>query len=1027
MSAWELLDEKKGELGPWLQRAVWLPLRRLLKMFHILPVVAATIVFVLLASGGQLREIYVSYLEDTGSAAFFSVQGLWVAERFVAVAAGFALISAVLYEAHYLLSTLRMSPIYSTNAELGSSSRLRHVQEMAAIALVLSPWLGLATGLLNAKFALAYQFQILSNALGPHSERRLADMQHVPMPSAWAIIIAVMVLGSVLSLLVAANPKSRTLQRAVIVATPPAATLFFLLLTDKPYFNPDRSQIVFICGVVAAVVAVYYLVYHRLYTIRALVFAPALQHSTGVNLRKYHRWLLFGWALFPWLAVLGLYFRFAPAVENDSPHGWAIIPVAMSWVISIGLFVAFLLHRFRERPQLQMSIYGVVGSLAIVGLLLSCFASAGAIVAVYRAIGPLATLALTLLFMISIFALLALLSQRSGFPVLTLVVLAIVCIVLLPIPIKWTVGTLVILCAFVLLMAAVSRFGAVAGVAFVLAVTAGVNYVKSRGSVAVDLRSDNAPQPPSVQQQFEAWLNHVKKPPAASTAGGNPAPAGQFACPSTATKYPVFIIAVEGGGIYAASAASLLLARLEDANPCFSEHVFAISGVSGGSIGATIFQALDELQIKRASVSNVSNNDVNAASTAHTVASDGCLPARSKGDQANTGDELCTKVSAILQADHFSPVIAAIFPEFLGFARAGRADELAASFEQSVDAQDHEADRELRDPFLGHWSGNSIAPALVLNATWVETGFRAAFAPFALHAIDNSLYSFLDQNMPNDIPGHPLSLMQAAMVSARFPGVLPPYSVLVNNQEQTPAQSNPQSTAQSSFRSAAQSSAQTANRSANNNNQPGTTYWNFVDGGYADLSGATTALALYNALHRTAEQDNADLQLILLTSSDPQSKPSDINGTPFADIMGPIDAILNVRDGMANEAVARACDGIGNTGKGRTGVQTCNNTSQKSPLQIVGIDDKTYGLSLGWKISRTTFAVVSWMLGDPYSCSEQTQPQPAVQAQAPESQTQTGSNSNPTSNGGFKVNEQLVQKNSCVLHNILNLVAGSAR
>ena len=317
MSAWELLDEKKGELGPWLQRAVWLPLRRLLKMFHILPVVAATIVFVLLASGGQLREIYVSYLEDTGSAAFFSVQGLWVAERFVAVAAGFALISAVLYEAHYLLSTLRMSPIYSTNAELGSGSRLRHVQEMAAIALVLSPWLGLATGLLNAKFALAYQFQILSNALGPHSERRLADMQHVPMPSAWAIIIAVMVLGSVLSLLVAANPKSRTLQRAVIVATPPAAALFFLLLTDKPYFNPDRSQIVFICGVVAAVVAVYYLVYHRLYTIRALVFAPALQHSTGVNLRKYHRWLLFGWALFPWLAVLGLYFRFAPAVEND--------------------------------------------------------------------------------------------------------------------------------------------------------------------------------------------------------------------------------------------------------------------------------------------------------------------------------------------------------------------------------------------------------------------------------------------------------------------------------------------------------------------------------------------------------------------------------------------------------------------------------------------------------------------------------------------------------------------------------------
>src|SRR6202011_2474241 len=57
-------------------------------------------------------------------------------------------------------------------------------------------------------------------------------------------------------------------------------------------------------------------------------------------------------------------------------------------------------------------------------------------------------------------------------------------------------------------------------------------------------------------------------------------------------SYPVFIIAVEGGGIYAASAASLFLAKLEDDNPGFSHHVFAISGVEGGAIGATVFQAL---------------------------------------------------------------------------------------------------------------------------------------------------------------------------------------------------------------------------------------------------------------------------------------------------------------------------------------------------------------------------------------------------------------------------------------------------
>jgi hypothetical protein len=56
--------------------------------------------------------------------------------------------------------------------------------------------------------------------------------------------------------------------------------------------------------------------------------------------------------------------------------------------------------------------------------------------------------------------------------------------------------------------------------------------------------------------------------------------------------YPVFFIATEGGGLRAAYFTALVLTALQDQCPAFAQHVFAISGVSGGSVGATIFDAL---------------------------------------------------------------------------------------------------------------------------------------------------------------------------------------------------------------------------------------------------------------------------------------------------------------------------------------------------------------------------------------------------------------------------------------------------
>ena len=54
-------------------------------------------------------------------------------------------------------------------------------------------------------------------------------------------------------------------------------------------------------------------------------------------------------------------------------------------------------------------------------------------------------------------------------------------------------------------------------------------------------------------------------------------------------SYPVFIVAAQGGGLYAAYHTARVLAVLQDECPTFAQHVFAISGVSGGSLGAAVF------------------------------------------------------------------------------------------------------------------------------------------------------------------------------------------------------------------------------------------------------------------------------------------------------------------------------------------------------------------------------------------------------------------------------------------------------
>ncbi len=175
-----------------------------------------------------------------------------------------------------------------------------------------------------------------------------------------------------------------------------------------------------------------------------------------------------------------------------------------------------------------------------------------------------------------------------------------------------------------------------------------------------------------------------------------------------------------------------------------------------------------------------------------------------------------------------------------------------------------------------------------------------------------------------------ISLIDAAVVSARFPGMLPPYSVTIKADDRE-------------------------------------LLWNFVDGGYSDNAGASTALALYHAIKDDADAGHAEIKIILVTGSNPQpdltpTKVS-ISGTAFRDTLAPIAAIMNVRGGLGNQAVARVCNEFRMN-------NACISESRdpQSPLKIVGINEETYSLPLGWKLSHTTFEVVRWMLGDAARC-----------------------------------------------------------
>jgi hypothetical protein len=238
--------------------------------------------------------------------------------------------------------------------------------------------------------------------------------------------------------------------------------------------------------------------------------------------------------------------------------------------------------------------------------------------------------------------------------------------------------------------------------------------------------------------------------------------------------YPVFIVSAEGGGLRAGYFAALVLSKLQDADPAFAHHVFAISGVSGGSLGGAVFATLAAKYIKHDGVQPC-NFQVN-------------LPDKAQGKMSTLSDD-------ILGHDVLSPILASLlFPDLLQrflpfrverFDRARAAeDALGYYWNRSTGGREFFKDYYLYNLYQDSASRQSTfatesTPALFLNTTRVETGEQMVVSnlnPAAAHdspdAARNSRLNGLT-SLADTHPTMSLPLCTAAYLSARFPVVAP--------------------------------------------------------------------------------------------------------------------------------------------------------------------------------------------------------------------------------------------------------------
>jgi hypothetical protein len=215
------------------------------------------------------------------------------------------------------------------------------------------------------------------------------------------------------------------------------------------------------------------------------------------------------------------------------------------------------------------------------------------------------------------------------------------------------------------------------------------------------------------------------------------------------TMHPLYIVATEGGGIRAAYWTAIVLGTLQDANPDFAPHLFAISGVSGGSLGATVFDAL-------------------------------------LAEPTTASFKFKDKANAILGQDFLSPALASmLYPDLVQrivpfpIACFDRSRSLEMGWEKAW--RDTMGNDRFAQSFVDLWKPSPDSrewiPSLLLNGTSVEKGNRIITSNLRLTNIfldaDDAADKLSDRRLGATKNACHIPLSTAAHMSARFTFVSP--------------------------------------------------------------------------------------------------------------------------------------------------------------------------------------------------------------------------------------------------------------
>jgi hypothetical protein len=323
------------------------------------------------------------------------------------------------------------------------------------------------------------------------------------------------------------------------------------------------------------------------------------------------------------------------------------------------------------------------------------------------------------------------------------------------------------------------------------------------------------------------------------------------------TEYPLFIVAAEGGGIRAAYWTANVLTAIQDDNPCFAEQLFALSGVSGGSLGAAVFTALLA--------------DQHRNQPARRCDRDSMAPLATKAKGMLSEDFLAPAVAATLYPDLLQRILPVAIPRF------DRARALETAWERAW--YKHAGSQRFAEAFDGLWQNNEDRwlPALLLNATWVETGKRLIASNLRVQLLPEEkklekLSEFADAEDVHRFYGQrALPLSTAVHLSARFTYVSPAGTLV----------------------------------------KDGRIHGRAVDGGYFENSGATSVLEILKVLDHLAEPGTGWAKVkpyVILISNEPvdlsnldeqlDSAPDNKRIKPFPagnEVLSPLLTMINTR------------------------------------------------------------------------------------------------------------------------------------